>query len=112
MHSPINAEKSTVSDLDTASPGQTIIDKDKSNPFMIVTFSKSEDEESSRRTLPKTLTQGEALKRKKIISKKKKKKKIEVIIQQTLESFFKNKEHDKYMISNLSPSPERGNPSP
>ncbi|OIT20625.1 hypothetical protein A4A49_62772 [Nicotiana attenuata] len=110
----MNAAKSTVSDNDTASPVQTVTGKDTSNPFMAVTLPKSEDEGSSRRRLPRTLTQGEALKKKGIISKKKKNEKIESIIKQTLENFFQEKEkQDKHMIKSPSfnPSPERSQSS-
>ncbi|OIT26273.1 hypothetical protein A4A49_65624 [Nicotiana attenuata] len=110
----MNAAKSTVSDNDTASPVQTVTGKDSSNPFMAVTLPKSEDEGSSRRRLPRTLTQGEALKKKGIISKKKKNEKIENIIKQTLENFFQEKEkQDKHMIKSpsLNPSPERSQSS-
>ncbi|OIT25542.1 hypothetical protein A4A49_64687, partial [Nicotiana attenuata] len=110
----INAAKSTISDNDTASPVKMVTGKDTSNPFMAVTLPKSEDESSSRRRLPRTLTQGEALKRKGIISKKKKNEKIEDIIKQTLENFFQEKEkQDKHMIKNssLNPSPERSQSS-
>ncbi|KAF3639061.1 hypothetical protein FXO38_22881 [Capsicum annuum] len=44
VHSPLNAQKSTVSDKDTTSPVQTVAGKDKSNPLMAVTLPKSEDE--------------------------------------------------------------------
>ncbi|PHU13837.1 Cell differentiation protein RCD1 -like protein [Capsicum chinense] len=44
VHFSLNAQKSTVPDVGTASPVQTIIGKDKSNPLMAVTLPKSEDE--------------------------------------------------------------------
>ncbi|KAF3667380.1 hypothetical protein FXO38_08620 [Capsicum annuum] len=44
VHFPLNAQKSTVSDVGTASPVQTVTDKDKSSPLMAVTLPKSEDE--------------------------------------------------------------------
>ncbi|PHU14246.1 hypothetical protein BC332_15451 [Capsicum chinense] len=44
VHFPINAPKSTVLNDGTASPIQTVIGKDASNPFMAVTLPKSEDE--------------------------------------------------------------------
>ena len=47
VHFPLNVKKSTVSDEDTASPVQTVADKDLSNPFMAVTVPKSESEECS-----------------------------------------------------------------
>ncbi|OIT35662.1 hypothetical protein A4A49_59212, partial [Nicotiana attenuata] len=105
-----NAAKSTISDNDTASPVQMVTGKDTSNQFMAVPLPKSEDEHSSRRRLPKTLTHGEALKGKGIISKKKKNEKIEDIIKQTLENFFQEKEkQETHMIKNpsLNLSPER-----
>ena len=46
VHSPLNVKKFTESDEDTASPVQTVADKDLSNLFMAVTLSKSENEES------------------------------------------------------------------
>jgi len=67
VHSILNAIKSTVSDEDTASPVQTVAGKDLSNPLMAVTLLKSEEEGSSsqlRRRLPKTLIQGEVLRKK------------------------------------------------
>uniref|UniRef100_M1DTU5 Uncharacterized protein n=1 Tax=Solanum tuberosum TaxID=4113 RepID=M1DTU5_SOLTU len=51
VHFPTNAKKSIVSnDKDTASPVQTVADKDTSNPFMAVTLPKSEDEGSFIKT--------------------------------------------------------------
>ncbi|KAF3685519.1 Beta-amyrin 28-oxidase [Capsicum annuum] len=41
VHFPLNAHKSTVPDVGTASPVQTVIGKDKSNPLMAVTLPKS-----------------------------------------------------------------------
>ncbi|KAG5590489.1 hypothetical protein H5410_041003 [Solanum commersonii] len=50
VHFSTNAKRSTVSnDKDTASPVQTVADKDTSNPFMAITLPKSEDEGSSSR---------------------------------------------------------------
>jgi len=113
VHSPMNAVRSTVSDNDTASPVQTVTGKDKSNPLMAVTLPKSEDEGPSRRRLPKTLTQGEMLKKKGVISKRKKNEKIEKIIKQTLENFFQEKEEqDKHIVKNPSLSPRSPSPSP
>ncbi|TMW80724.1 hypothetical protein EJD97_016051 [Solanum chilense] len=53
-HSPLNVNKSIVSDKDTTSPVQTVAGKDFSNPLMAVTLPKSEKDEgsSSRRQLP------------------------------------------------------------
>ncbi|XP_070041065.1 uncharacterized protein [Nicotiana tomentosiformis] len=106
VHSPMNAIKSIVSDGDTTSPVQTVAGKDLSNLFMTATLPKSEDEGLSsqiRRRLPRTLVQGEVLRKKIIISKKKKNEKIEDIVKQTLEKFFQErKKQDKYMIKNFS----------
>ena len=114
VHSPMNANRSTVSDKDTASPVQTVAGKDSSNPLMAVTLPKSEDEGCSslqtRRRLPKTLTQGATSTKKSILAKKKKNDNIESIVKETLERFFQTKaEQDKHVIKN--PSPELS-PSP
>ena len=45
VHSPLNGKKSIVSDEDTASPVQTIVGKDFSNPLMDVSLPKSEKDE-------------------------------------------------------------------
>ena len=59
VHFPLNAQKSTVPDVGTASSVQTVIGKDKSNPLMAVTLPKSEKDEgsSSRRRLPLSFNQ-------------------------------------------------------
>ena len=44
VHFPLNAQKSTVPDVGTASSVQTVTGKEKSNPLMAVTLPKSEDE--------------------------------------------------------------------
>ena len=103
VHFPLNVKKSTVSDEDTASPVQTVADKDLSNPFMAVTLSKSEKEESSsfsqnRRRLPLSFTQ----------NLKQKTKDIEFLNTKTVEKLLKQKqEQDKYMIKDPSPIPSQ-----
>ena len=49
VHSPLNVNKSTVSDEDTGSPTQTVVGKDLSNPLMAGS--------SSRRRLPISFSQ-------------------------------------------------------
>ena len=94
VHVPINAQKSTVPDVGTASPIQTVIGKDKSNPFMAVTLPKSEDEGcSSSKT---KIRSGHKTSKKTLISKRKSET-IETIIKQTLDRFFSNQTQDKYM---------------
>ncbi|XP_047257561.1 uncharacterized protein LOC124889634 [Capsicum annuum] len=94
VHFPINAQKSTVPDVGTASPIQTVIGKDKSNPFMAVTLLKSEDEGySSSKT---KIRPGHKTSKKTLISKRKSET-IETIIKQTLDRFFSNQTQDKYM---------------
>ncbi|PHU26829.1 SRSF protein kinase 2 [Capsicum chinense] len=44
VHFSLNAQKSTVSNVGTASPVQTVTGKNKSNPLMAVTLPKNEDE--------------------------------------------------------------------
>uniref|UniRef100_M1D9W9 Uncharacterized protein n=1 Tax=Solanum tuberosum TaxID=4113 RepID=M1D9W9_SOLTU len=106
VHSPTNAKRSTVSDdKDTASPVQTVVDKDTSNPFMAVTLPKSEDEgSSSRRRLPRSFTQVETITKKTMLHKKKKNDKIESILKKTLEKFFQQG-HDKHVITTRNPDP-------
>ena len=114
VHSPMNANRSSVSDKDTASPVQTVAGKDSSNPLMAVTLPKSEDEGCSslqtRRRLPKTLTQGATSTKKSTLAKKKKNEKIENIVKETLEKFFQTKEQDKHIVKDPSPelSPRQG----
>ncbi|KAM3263176.1 hypothetical protein P3L10_000170 [Capsicum annuum] len=92
VHFPINAQKSTVPDVGTASPIQTVIGKDKSNPFMAVTLPKSEDEGcSSSKAKIRSKTS------KKTLISKRKSETIETIIKQTLDRFFSNQTQDKYM---------------
>ena len=95
VHFPLNAQKFTVPDVGTASPVQTVIDKDKSNPLMAVTLPKSEDEgcSSSRAKLTRF---GHKTLKKTLISKRKNET-IETIIKQTLDRFFSNQTQDKYM---------------
>ncbi|KAM3305847.1 hypothetical protein P3S67_012716 [Capsicum chacoense] len=66
VHSPMNAQKSTVPDVGTTSPVQTVTDKDKSNPFMAVTLSKSEDEPGPLSKPPRTSTLKKTIMMKKI----------------------------------------------
>ena len=92
VHSPLNVKKSTVSDEDTASPVQTVADKDLSNPFMAVTLPKNENEESSsssqnRRRLPLFFTQ----KLKQKTKKARKTKDIEFLIIRTVEKLLQQK---------------------
>ena len=47
VHFPLNVKKSTVSNEETANLVQTVAGKDLSNLFMVVTFPKCENEESS-----------------------------------------------------------------
>ncbi|KAF3635871.1 hypothetical protein FXO38_04700 [Capsicum annuum] len=56
VHFPLNAQKSTVPDVGTASLIQMVIDKDKSNPLMTVALPKSKDEgcSSSKHKLTKS----------------------------------------------------------
>ncbi|KAF3656150.1 putative MLP-like protein 34-like [Capsicum annuum] len=56
VHFPLNAQKSTVQDVGTASPIQTVTGKDKSKPLMAVTLPKSEDKgcSSSKHKLAKS----------------------------------------------------------
>ncbi|KAM3248395.1 hypothetical protein P3L10_010164 [Capsicum annuum] len=95
VHFPINAQKSTVPDVGTASPVQTVTGKDKSNPLMAVTLPKSEDEgcSSSKAKLTKS---GHRTLKKTLISKRKNET-IETIIKQTLDRFFSKQTQDKYM---------------
>ncbi|KAH0678274.1 hypothetical protein KY284_019359 [Solanum tuberosum] len=106
VHSPTNAEKSTVSNKkDTASPVQTVAGKDTSNPFMAVILPKNEDEgSSSRRRLPRSFTQIETISKKIMLHKKKKNDKIESIIKKTLEIFFQQGQ-DKHVITPPNPDP-------
>ncbi|KAM3251109.1 hypothetical protein P3L10_005179 [Capsicum annuum] len=89
VHFPINAQKSTVPDVGTASPIQTVIGKDASNPFMAVTLPKSEDEGCSSSKIK--------LKSKKTLISKRKTETIETIIKQTLDKFFRNQTQDKHI---------------
>ena len=95
VHFPLNAQKSTVPDVGTASPVQTVTGKDKSNPLMAVTLPKSEDEgcSSSKAKLTKS---GHRTLKKTLISKGKNET-IETIIKQTLDRFFSKQTQDKYM---------------
>ncbi|KAM3291221.1 hypothetical protein P3S67_019510 [Capsicum chacoense] len=95
VHFPLNAQKSTVPDVGTASPVQTVTGKDKSNPLMAVTLPKSEDEgcSSSKNKLTRS---GNKILKKTLISKRKNET-IETIIKQTLERFFSNQTQDKHM---------------
>ncbi|KAH0708425.1 hypothetical protein KY284_009852 [Solanum tuberosum] len=106
VHSPTNAKRSTVSDNnDTASPVQTVVGKDTSNPFMAVTLPKSEGEgSSSRRRLPRSFIQVETTTKKTMLHKKKKNDKIESIIKRTLEQFFQQGQ-DKHVITSPNPDP-------
>ena len=61
VHSPLNVNKSTVSNKDTASPAQTVVGKDLSNPLMAGS--------SSRRRLPISFSQKIRQKTKKITRK-------------------------------------------
>ncbi|KAG5611543.1 hypothetical protein H5410_022824 [Solanum commersonii] len=108
VHSPMNAKRSTISDnKDTANPVQTIAGKDASNPFMAVILPKNEDEgSSSRRRLPRSFTQMEAIPKKTILHKKKKNDKIENIIKMTLEKFFQQQGQDKHVIPTPNPDPD------
>ncbi|KAM3324572.1 hypothetical protein P3S67_005724 [Capsicum chacoense] len=82
VHSPLNAQKSIVPDVGAASPAQTVIGKDKSNPLRPVTLPKSEDEARPSSKPHKTSTL------KKTLTAKKNNKQIEIIVKQTLEKFF------------------------
>ncbi|KAM3322250.1 hypothetical protein P3S67_003401 [Capsicum chacoense] len=94
VHFPLNAQKSTVPDVGTASPVQTVTGKDKSNPLMAVTLPKSEDEGcSSSKT--KLTRPGNRIK--KTLISKRKNETIETIIKQTLDRFFSNQTQDKYI---------------
>ncbi|KAM3284085.1 hypothetical protein P3S67_022883 [Capsicum chacoense] len=95
VHFPINAQKSTVPDVGTASPVQTVTGKDKSNPLMAVTLPKSEDEGCSS-SKAKLIRSGHKTSKKTLISKRKSET-IETIIKQTLDRFFSNQTQDKYM---------------
>ena len=95
VHFPINAQKSTVPDVGTASPVQTVTGKDKSKSLMTVTLPKSEDEgcSSSKHKLAKS---GNKILKKTLISKRKNET-IETIIKQPLDRFFSNQTQDKHM---------------
>ncbi|KAM3285612.1 hypothetical protein P3S67_024411 [Capsicum chacoense] len=95
VHFPLNAQKSTVPDVGTASLVQTVTGKDKSKPLMAVTLPKSEDEgcSSSKHKLAKS---GNKILKKTLISKRKNEM-IETIIKQTLDKFFNNQTQDKHM---------------
>ena len=95
VHFPLNAQKSTVPDVGTASSIQTVTGKDKSNPLMAVTLPKSEGEgcSSSKNKLTRS---GNKILKKTLISKRKNET-IETIIKQTLERFFSNQTQDKHM---------------
>ncbi|KAM3291574.1 hypothetical protein P3S67_019863 [Capsicum chacoense] len=95
VHFPLNAQKSTVPNVGTASPVQTVTGKDKSNPLMAVTLSKSKDEECSSSKAKLTRSGHKTLK--KTLISKRKNETIETIIKQTLDKFFSNQTQDKYM---------------
>ncbi|KAK4369848.1 hypothetical protein RND71_009323 [Anisodus tanguticus] len=96
VHSLLNANRSIVPDKGTASPVQTVADKDLSNPLMAVTLPKSESEEDNsskpRRRLPKTFTQGSSSRTRTSNSRKKKNKEIEKIDQETLAKILQNRQ--------------------
>ncbi|KAK4375122.1 hypothetical protein RND71_005799 [Anisodus tanguticus] len=97
VHSLLNAIRSTVPDLGTASPAQTVAGKDSSNPFMAVTLPKSEEEEKTNK-LPVIFTAGSSSRtRSRKIKKKDKSKKenspdIERMIKDTIEKMFRERE--------------------
>ncbi|KAM3307089.1 hypothetical protein P3S67_008832 [Capsicum chacoense] len=106
VHFPINAQKSTVPDVGTASPIQTVIGKDASNPFMAVTLPKSEDEGCSSSKIklkPKTS--------KKTLISRRKNETIETIIKQTLDRFFRNQPQDKYIDELSDEQPDNTMPA-
>ena len=106
VHTPLNAKKSIVSDEDTASPAQTVVGKDFSNPLMAVTLSKSEKDEgsSSRRRLPLSFNQ--TIRQK--IKKAQKNKDLESLITQTVEKLLRQKqEKDKHINSSPIQSPRQ-----
>ncbi|KAM3337603.1 hypothetical protein P3S68_031928 [Capsicum galapagoense] len=106
VHFPINAQKSTVPDVGTASPIQTVIGKDASNPFMAVTLPKSEDEGcSSSKTKLKPKTS------KKTLISRRKSETIETIIKQTLDRFFSNQTQDKYIDELSDEQPDNAVPT-
>ena len=106
VHFPINAQKSTVPDVGTASPIQTVIGKDALNPFMAVTLPKSEDEDCSS-SKPKLKLKPS----KKTLISKRKSETIETIIKQTLDRFFRNQTQDKYIDELSDEQPDNAMPA-
>ncbi|KAG5601150.1 hypothetical protein H5410_032520 [Solanum commersonii] len=73
---------------------------------MAVILPKNEDEgcSSSRRRLPRSITQIDKMTKKTMLHKKKKNDKIESIIKKTLEKFFQQGQ-DKHVIPTPNPDP-------
>ncbi|KAM3307459.1 hypothetical protein P3S67_009202 [Capsicum chacoense] len=105
VHFPLNAQKFTVPDVGTASPVQMVTDKDKSNPLMVVTLPKSEDEDcsSSRHRIIKSDNKTS----KKTLISRKKSETIETIIKQTLDRFFSQQTQDKHVDEQPSTNTDR-----
>ncbi|KAM3270481.1 hypothetical protein P3S67_028683 [Capsicum chacoense] len=99
VHFSLNAKKSTVPDVGTASPAQTVIGKDKLNPLMAVTFPKSEDQGCSS---SKTKLTRSGTKIKKTLMAK---RNNETIVRQTLDKFFSSQTQDKYINEQANEQP-------